>query len=79
MSATPSGIVKICPECNGKMKCIDTRVSSEADRAIRRRYKCLECNHRYSTIEVHFDDYRELKYDHDKYVEFVEVMRRAFT
>ena len=39
MSATPSGMVKICPECNGKMKCIDTRVSSEADRAIRRRYK----------------------------------------
>ena len=79
MSATPSGMVKICPECNGKMKCIDTRVSSEADRAIRRRYKCQKCDLRYSTIEVHIEDYLELKYGHDKYVEFVEVVRRAFT
>ena len=66
MAANRSGIIKVCPKCNGKMQCIDSRVSAEADKAIRRRYRCCECNHRYSTIEIPIDDYRELLQSHIK-------------
>lgn len=58
MSARPCGIVKVCPICNGKTKCIDTRESGEFEKAIRRRYKCLDCDYRYSTIEIPIEDYK---------------------
>jgi hypothetical protein len=37
-----------CPECNGKLKCIETRAH---DNYTRRRYKCPNCDKRWSTQE----------------------------
>lgn len=37
-----------CYKCNGKCKCIDTRPTKGGTR---RRYKCYDCSHRFSTSE----------------------------
>ena len=77
MSAKPSGIVKVCPICNGKTKCIDTRESGEVDNAIRRRYKCINCDYRYSTIEVSLEDYKRNEGAYAKYKKWRELLMEA--
>ena len=51
---------KSCPICKGKSKVIESRVSKRANRAVRRRHKCLNCGYRYNTIEIPTDYYDNL-------------------
>lgn len=41
----------MCPWCHGKTKVTETRTRENGGRIYRRR-KCLDCDFRYSTIEV---------------------------
>ncbi len=77
MSAKPSGVVKVCPICNGKTKCIDTRESGEVDNAIRRRYKCLDCDYRYTTIEISIDEYIRKEKAYYKFKKWRELLKEA--
>jgi transcriptional regulator NrdR family protein len=45
-----------CPECDARLKCIDTRTCRNH---MRRRYKCPGCNKRWSTSE-HFIEHKEI-------------------
>jgi transcriptional regulator NrdR family protein len=47
-----SGFIKNCPKCEGRGGCRDTRALS--DGRIRRRYECLKCKQRWSTVEERF-------------------------
>ena len=41
-----------CPECNSlNVACIDSRTEEKTNR-VRRRRKCLACDHRWSTMEI---------------------------
>lgn len=40
----------ICPKCKSdQLHCVDSRPAPES---VRRRRECLECGHRFSTIEI---------------------------
>lgn len=43
-----------CPECNEESFVIDSR---DVEMARRRRRQCKNCGHRYTTYEVHADEY----------------------
>lgn len=43
----------ICPECKSRTRIIDSRPTNKD---VRRRRKCRECGHRFSTIEIRFDE-----------------------
>lgn len=62
----------LCPNCGShKSKVIGT----EPDRnriAQKRRRMCLECDERYSTIEIRFEQYKELV-QRDKELAMVEI------
>lgn len=47
-----------CPQCNGESKVIDSR---DGETARRRRRECLRCRNRYSTYEIHADEYDRLQ------------------
>ena len=47
-----------CPVCGGKTHVVDSRQSEDS---IKRRRECLECNHRFSTLEIDVDYYASLK------------------
>lgn len=47
-----------CPKCNGESKVIDSR---DGETARRRRRECLRCKNRYSTYEIHSDQYDKLR------------------
>lgn len=48
-----------CPKCGSDaLVCIDTRPSDET---VRRRRKCLNCDYRFNTFEISFDEYYGLK------------------
>lgn len=47
-----------CPKCNGESKVIDSR---DGETARRRRRQCLRCKNRYSTYEIHSDEYDKLQ------------------
>jgi transcriptional regulator NrdR family protein len=47
-----------CPRCNGESSVIDSR---DGETSRRRRRKCNSCEHRYTTYEVHADDYERLQ------------------
>lgn len=47
-----------CPRCNGESKVIDSR---DGESARRRRRECLRCKNRYSTYEIHADEYDRLQ------------------
>ena len=47
-----------CPRCNGESKVIDSR---DGETARRRRRECLRCKHRYSTYEIHANEYDRLQ------------------
>lgn len=49
----------LCPKCNSdNLTCIDSRPSGGVTR---RRRVCIECKHRFSTIEINIAEYNELK------------------
>jgi hypothetical protein len=45
-----------CPECGGKSEVKDSRPTESGD--IRRRRECGKCGDRWTTYEVHSEDYR---------------------
>lgn len=47
-----------CPLCNGESKVIDSR---DGETARRRRRECLSCKNRYSTYEIHANEYDRLQ------------------
>lgn len=47
-----------CPRCNGESKVIDSR---DGETSRRRRRECLSCKHRYSTYEIHAEEYERLQ------------------
>lgn len=47
-----------CPRCNGESKVIDSR---DGETARRRRRECLRCKNRYSTYEIHAEEYDKLQ------------------
>lgn len=51
----------ICPECNHKMSCNQTKHFSDPDKGfnyVERRRICTECGTRFFTIELPLDEYR---------------------
>ena len=46
-----------CPICYGQTHVIDSRPNEDS---IRRRRECLECKHRFSTVEIDTDYYEKL-------------------
>ena len=49
----------LCLKCNSSIiKCIDSR---SVNGMTRRRYECLKCRERFSTIEIHKEDHNNLK------------------
>lgn len=44
-----------CPKRGGQCTVKETRPSTVIDNAIRRRRECLECGHRFSTLETIID------------------------
>lgn len=47
-----------CPKCNGESKVIDSR---DEESARRRRRQCDKCKHRYTTYEIHADEYNRIR------------------
>ena len=47
-----------CPHCGGETKVVDSRPNEDSTR---RRRECLECKHRFSTVEIDADYYETLK------------------
>lgn len=47
-----------CPKCNGESHVIDSR---DEESARRRRRKCDSCGHRYSTYEIHAEEYNRIR------------------
>ena len=45
----------ICRACQAKGKCIDSRGSADLESGVRRRYACLQCGDRWSSLEVRVD------------------------
>jgi transcriptional regulator NrdR family protein len=48
-----------CPVCGGDTKVIDSRPSEDS---VQRRRKCLECDHRFNTIEIDKDFYDNIRF-----------------
>lgn len=46
----------VCRSCQAKGKCIDSRGAADLETGIRRRYACLACGERWSSLEVRVDD-----------------------
>ena len=72
-----------CPECGGHTDVIDSRITTNG--YVRRRRKCLYCGNRYSSVEIPFDEYKQLlnhkyhKCDGCEYRgEHIEMGYRAF-
>lgn len=47
-----------CPKCNGESKVIDSR---DEESARRRRRRCERCKYRYTTYEIHADEYNRIR------------------
>lgn len=47
-----------CPVCGAETKVVDSRSIEDGTR---RRRKCLECDYRFSTVEIDVDYYEALK------------------
>lgn len=47
-----------CPECNGESRVTDSRDGIDARR---RRRECYICKHRYTTYEIHAEQYDKLQ------------------
>ena len=62
----------LCPKCYGKTKTWDTRPLEKPEDAVMRRHTCLECGHRFQTIEILRDWFDELTND-----DFVSDRKKA--
>jgi transcriptional regulator NrdR family protein len=71
--------INVCPKCHSvAVKIIDSR--EEADGTRIRRRKCIICGKRWSTREIHLDDFEELSHDNDfrsMYDQSIDVMDRS--
>lgn len=47
-----------CPKCNGESHVIDSR---DGETARRRRRRCDRCRHRYTTYEIHAEEYERIQ------------------
>lgn len=47
-----------CPHCGGETHVVDSRPNEDSTR---RRRECVECKHRFSTVEIDADYYETLK------------------
>ena len=47
-----------CPKCYGETHVVDSRPNEDS---VRRRRECVECKHRFSTVEIDADYYEALK------------------
>lgn len=47
-----------CPKCNGPSHVLDSR---DEETARRRRRQCDNCHHRYTTYEIHADEYNRIR------------------
>lgn len=47
-----------CPHCGGETHVVDSRPNEDSTR---RRRECIECKHRFSTVEIDADYYETLK------------------
>jgi transcriptional repressor NrdR len=45
----------LCPTCKGQSRVVDSRFVKQGG-SIRRRRKCLKCNHRFTTYELGVED-----------------------
>ena len=45
-----------CPKCKARTKIIDSRPTKTS---VRRRHVCKACNHRFTTIELRFDEVKK--------------------
>lgn len=48
-----------CPQCNGESHVIDSR--DDVKGAKRRRRCCDDCGHRYTTYEIHADEFKRIR------------------
>ncbi len=51
--------MRFCPKCGRESRVVDTRFRSNG--ALRRRRKCCECGHAWSTIEVSLEVFEQLE------------------
>lgn len=68
-----------CPKCNGESHVIDSR---DEESARRRRRKCDSCGHRYTTYEIHAEEYnriRKLKVEAARIEPVIETLRAIAT
>lgn len=47
-----------CPRCNSQSKVFNSR---DVNQARWRRRRCMKCGHRYSTYEIHAEEYERLQ------------------
>lgn len=47
-----------CPQCNGESHVVDSR---DEETARRRRRQCDSCHHRYTTYEIHADEFNRIR------------------
>lgn len=65
-----------CAICGGKTKVIDSRSNEDSKR---RRRECLECNYRFSTVEIDADYYEDLKpTNNQEIIERLDVCCKEF-
>lgn len=70
----------VCLNCKSEnLKCIDSRIRDRKKEPYiyrRRRYKCQTCGERFSTYEVSFRDYYEMKAKSDEFDWLVKALKR---
>jgi len=64
-----------CPKCGGDTTVADSR-RSEAGDSVRRRRRCLECNFRFSTLEIDVDYYDQIMQGLESYDKLRNELRR---
>ena len=70
----------VCLKCKSEnLKCIDSRIRDRKKEPYiyrRRRYKCQTCGERFSTYEVSFRDYYEMKAKSDEFDWLVSALKK---
>ena len=66
-----------CPKCKSSMlKCIDSR---PINGRTRRRYECLKCRERFSTVEISVEDYKAFQLKEKLLADVLEFSRKTET
>jgi transcriptional regulator NrdR family protein len=72
-----AGAFPLCPRCSAaKSAVVDTRLNAQG--YVRRRRKCLTCEHRWSTWEIHQDEVLGIKATMAELVEKLKGFRPSF-